>query len=193
MLFLEEPKIGSYERKRLVTKLRYYAGRLVYLCSSDELLIINKQLSRYKELYVISAVIEALSSRDVSKILRLGINAVQSAAQMLKLHGGIVKCSLSSFGAVEMQGLATLEFNGIKVEILSESINKNDPLYSFAFGLGIRNLMKDNNLFIQELASLHGVTDRTRHVLLLNSVFHKDEQLAFDLINQLHGSSISIT
>ncbi|NOQ69844.1 MAG: hypothetical protein GQ573_07045 [Gammaproteobacteria bacterium] len=50
-------------------------------------------------------------------------------------------------------------------------------------------LMKSQDAFISEVASLHGYDEVNRHVNILNTAFDPDEQMAFDAINQLHPSS----
>jgi hypothetical protein len=121
-------------------------------------------------------------SRDVSDLLSLGSNAVQSAAQILRLQNTPVNCSLEKFGEVESQGMAILQLNGIETHC-QKSMDLTSPLNSFSSEENMKNLMKSDDLFIKELACLHGVDESKRHLSLLNSAFDRDEDLAFDIIN----------
>jgi hypothetical protein len=176
------PNIDGYERKRLIPKLRYHAGQITYLGTPDILHSISEGLSLYPELYVLSKVMSTAESRDVSDLLSLGSNAVQSAAQILRLQNTPVNCSLEKFGEVESQGMAILQLNGIETHC-QKSMDLTSPLNSFSSEENMKNLMKSDDLFIKELACLHGVDESKRHLSLLNSAFDRDEDLAFDIIN----------
>jgi retron-type reverse transcriptase len=181
-LLENNPSIDGYERKRLIPKLRYHAGQIAYLGTPDILCSISEGLSLYPELYVLSKVMSTAESRDVSDLLSLGSNAVQSAAQILRLQNTSVKCSLEKFGDVESQGIAILQLNGIEIHC-QKSMELISPLNSFASEENMKKLMKSDDLFIKELACLHGVDESKRHLSLLNSAFDRDEDLAFDIIN----------
>jgi hypothetical protein len=176
---------GSYERKRLIPKLRYHAGQIAYLGTPDILRSVSEGLSLYPELHLLSTVMNTTESRDVSDLLSLGSNAVQSAAQILRLQNTPVKCSLEKFGDVESQGIAILQLNGIEINC-QKPMELTRPLNSFASENNMQNLMKSDDLFIKELACLHGVDEPKRHLSLLNSAFDRDEDFAFDIINLAH-------
>jgi hypothetical protein len=129
-----DSNIEGYSRKILVSQLRFYSIRLSYLSSLDTLSLLSQGLSRYPELSLQSKVMDSIYSRDVSALLPLGTNAVQSAAQILRLQDYDVTCSLTSIGDVELQGLAILRFNGIDVKLFSDvdKQTKSDKLNQFA-------------------------------------------------------------
>jgi len=191
MLLGKNYNIGQYERKQLISKLRFYAMRLSYLASSSEMLSISNALSTYRELCLQSRVMNAIHSQDVSSLVKLGVNAVQAAAQILRIQGNTVRCSLDSFGEVELQGLAILRLNGIEVKLnnVEEKATINDPLNQFALSINSAGLMKSEDLFIKEIACLRGIEGISKHKYFLDSAFDRDEQLSFDIIDQLQVSS----
>jgi len=187
----KSPEIKGYARKRLIPKLRFYAGRLIFLATPNILSSVSSALVDYPELFLQSKVLNAIQSRDVSPLLRLGANAVQSAAQILRIQSNPVKCFLTSFGEVELQGLAILRLNGINIDFTDDVISETttDLINQFALGYNPAELMKSDDPFIKEIACLRGTEKPLRHKFMLDTAFDRDEQLIFDVINQLHESS----
>jgi hypothetical protein len=183
--------IQGYERKRLIPKLRFYAGRLIFLALPEMLSSISFALANFPELAFRSRVMSAIPSRDVSSLLEFGTSAAQAAAQVLRIQGDSVWCSLSSFGEVELQALAILRLNGLEVDFTNDVIRETmtDPLNQFALGLNPLALMKSDDLFIKEIACLRGVENPLRHKYILDTALDRNEQLVFDIINRLHDSS----
>ena len=191
-LLEQNSEIKGFERKRLLSKLRFYAGRLIYLATSDKLSSVGYGLAAYPELLLWSKVMGAIHSRDVSGLLKFGTNAVQAAAQILCIQNDSVKCSLTSFGDVELQGLAILRLNGIKIDFRDNLIDNkttDDPLNQFALGHNPLELMKSKDPFIKEIACLRGVENPLRHKSMLYTAFDRDDELFLDIINQLRESS----
>lgn len=187
----KDSNIEGYVRKQLISKLRFYAKRLSYLASSETLALLSTALTNYPELFLQSEVMRAIYSQDVSSLIKLGTNAVQAAAQILRIQENPVICSLHSFGKVELQGLAILRLNGIKIKFLdSLDIHATiDPFNQFALGINSVELMRSENLYIKEIACLRGVDRELKHSDLLNTAFDRDETLSFDIIDQLEVSS----
>lgn len=48
--------------------------------------------------------------------------------------------------------------------------------------------MNDNDPDVSELVCLHGAEDEARHSQILDTAFSRDEQLAFDVLNQVSRS-----
>ncbi len=183
-------RLTGYERKRKVPKLRYVAGRMVFLATIDQLNKYSSALKSIHETRLLGEVFEAIGKRNISSLIKFGINAVQSAAQVLRLSDQPVICAPESWGETELQGLAILKLNGVSLDIRGVEPEINNELLQFAENPGIDTaLMKSDNGFIAEMASLHGCAGKTRHTDILNSAFDPDEQMAFDAINQLHPSS----
>lgn len=192
LLLDKNPDISGYERKRLIPKLRFYAGRLIYLATIDTLSSVISGLSKYPELRLQQEVMTAIQSRDISSLLKFGSNAVQAASQVLRIKGKSVKCSLNTFSDVELQGLAILRLNGIQVDFIDDGFYSktiNDPLNQFALCFDMLRLMKSNDPFIKEIACLRGAERLSSHASILDTAFDRDEHLIFDIINQLHDSS----
>ncbi|MBN2006281.1 MAG: RNA-directed DNA polymerase [Anaerolineae bacterium] len=184
--------VQGYKRKRLIPKLRFYAGRLTFLASSDVLSSLSLALVNYPELLLQSSVMSTVQSRDVSSLLKLGANAVQAAAQVLQIQNDPVRCSLSSIGEVELQGIAALRLNGVDIDFMNDAVSNatvSDPLNQFALGYKTLELMKSDNLFVREIACLRGIENPLRHKTILNTAFDRDEQLVLDIINRLRDSS----
>jgi hypothetical protein len=177
--------IDRYTRKRAIPKLRFLAGRMLYLGTTDMLLAFSGVLGEIPELRMLSSVLYSVATRDVSALLPLGTNAVQSAAQVLSLSTQPVSCSITKWTAASLQGLAILRLNGIALDGPTD-----DPLNRLAvWTAGSSELMAgDCNESLRELACLHGVSESARHAATLASVFDWDEALAFDVINQVRDS-----
>ena len=126
--------------------------RLSYLATPDILLSLSSALANYPELYLHAKVMDAIHSQDVSSLIKLGNNAVQAAAQILRTQVREVTCSFYPSSEVELQGLAILRLNGINVRFL-ESLGDQpviyDPVNQFALGTNPAALMKSSDLFIK--------------------------------------------
>lgn len=190
-LLNKNSEVEGYERKRLMPKLRFYAGRLIYLATPDMLSSISSNLNKYPELLIQSQVMNAIESRDISSLLKFGTNATQAAAQILRIQDDAVKCSLNTFDDIDLQGLAMLRINGIEIDFTDNVVDQTtaDQLNQFALGTNPAELMKSNDPFMKEIACLCGIENPSRHKSLLNTAFDRDENLMFDIINQLHESS----
>lgn len=170
------PKLEGYARKRAIPKIRYFAGRLLYLAKLEDLPRIAGLLRQYPELTMLAEIVHAVGTRDVTHLLGMGSNAAQSAAQALKLTPGHVTCRVESWSSAERQGLAILRANGINV-----TGSADDELNRFAsWQERGHELMESNNLFIREMACLHGISDYPRHPGILETAFDRGEELAFD-------------
>jgi hypothetical protein len=176
--------LSRYQRKRLIPKIRYYAGRLLYLMTDDDLMELSTRLAAIPEMSLISKIMNAVATRDVSEVVKLGSNATQSAAQILKTIDKPVKCTVNGTNEMVYQSISYLILNGISMEF-----EKIDGEFSeFARGENIIKLMNSDDQYIREVACLHGVSD-PRHSEIFDEAFDRDEELIFDVISQLHNSS----
>lgn len=170
------PELDGYERKRVISKIRYFAGRLVYLAKAEDLPLIAERLRQYPELAMLAEILHAIGTRDITHLLRMGSNAAQSAAQPLKLTPGEITCGIESWGSAERQSLAILRANGINVVGPAD-----DELNRFAlWNEQGHELMSSGEPFIQEIACLHGISEYPRHSEILETAFDRGEELAFD-------------
>lgn len=171
-----DPNVDGYARKRAIPKIRYLAGRLLYLAKPEDLPVIAERLQPYPELNMLAEVLHAIGRREVTRLLRMGSNAAQSAAQTLKLTSGEITCQIESWIPAERQGLAILRANGINIAGPAD-----DELNRFALWQESgHKLMKSDDLFIQEMACLHGISNFPRHPEILETAFDRGEELAFD-------------
>lgn len=183
---LEQVPVSGFGRKRAIPKLRYFAGRLIYLLPDDGLLKMAGRLEDYPELFLIAQVSKAIGTKDVTDVLSLGTNAVNAAAQVLKTEKGRITCTIERFDEVQSQGAAMLAVNGLHLNGVE---GYRSPINDFAEWRSGSDLMTSNDPFVQELACLHGVNYSARHAEMLDTAFDRDEQLAFDVITQLQESS----
>lgn len=186
-----DPNIKGYKRKRLLPKLRFYAGRVTYLSTTAYLASISSSLANYPELLLESAVMDAIHSRDVTSLLKFGTNAVQAAAQIFRIRKGVINFFPASILDVEIQGIAILKLNGVEVSLSDELTTRvlTDELNLLASGENSTTLMKSTNLFIKEIACLRGVENLLRHQQLTETAFDRDEHMIFDVISHLRDSS----
>lgn len=175
------PDIKGYQRKRHIPKIRYFAGRLLYLGRKADLLTLSEKLLSYPELHMLAEVMMAVASRNATRIISLGSNATQSAAQVLKLDFSAVECHVERWGKVERQGLAILRAHGIHINGPAD-----DELNQFVlWSKDGQSLMLSEDPFIQELSCLHGVSNGARHRTMLATAFGRREELAFDATTPL--------
>lgn len=166
----------AYARKRTISKIRYLTGRLLYLAKPDDLSLFAQSLRQYKELAMLAEILHAVGTRDITRLLQMGSNAAQSAAQVLKLTRSEIACRIENWGCAERQGLAILRANGISVDAPVD-----DELNRFAlWNERGHKLMNSNDSFIQEMACLHGVSEYPRHPDILGTALDRGEELAFD-------------
>lgn len=184
-----QPDVRGYDRKRLIPKLRYFGGRMLYLGTPEMQKEYAQKLAYFPELHLLATVLEAVAARDVSRLVSLGSNAVQSAAQVLRLSPVPVRYCGVTWGRAELQGLSILKLNGVKVSPESERPTLADSLSRFSdSNVSMSKLMRDSDPYVRELACLHGAGSEARHSQILNTAFDRDEQLAFDVLNQLSQS-----
>jgi hypothetical protein len=79
--------------------------------------------------------------------------------------------------------------NGVKLAQDSLPIPNGNELNRFATSdAPMLDLIREASPFIQEMACLHGADGPVRHSNTLDTAFDRDEQLAFDVLNQLSQS-----
>lgn len=183
-------KASPYERKRRIPKLRYRAGRLSYLSTGQRLSELSAELGEIKELFLQSKVMNAVSSGDISELIKLGSNAAQAAAQPMRAGGVSASIDPAKLSEVELQALAIFTLNGVQVQGSQALKNLKSDLLMFAEWGANPELMRSDYSFTSEIACLHGLQDKPRHASILESVFDEDEELAIDAVDQL-GQSLS--
>ena len=181
-------KTSAYERKRRVPKLRYRAGRLSYLATDDTLASIASMADSVPELHFPSLVMSATATGNIDRVLALGTNAAQAAAQPMRAGGRTATMTLSNLSEEQEQALAVFQLNGITVDLPGVGAAPISELLEFAMKGSSAHLMSSSNPFIREFACLHGIGSTPRHPDMLESVFDEDEDLAIDAVDQLQQS-----
>jgi len=175
-----------YDRKRRIPRLRFLSGRLLFLVDREQLKVLAVKLAGYSELNLLIQVMLAVATRDVTMIVKMGSNATQAAAQLLKASNEPVILNIEKIDDIIDQSLSILTLNGINYQCNEEA--QPSELRQFSLAYDLPKLMNSEDGFIQEIACLHGIRD-SRHASLLDQAFDRDEELALDVINQLQNSS----
>ena len=187
-LFEEAGPANSFQKKRRIPKLRYRAGRLVYLSTDETLNGFANMAKEISELHFHAQVMLAVATGNVDDVLSIGTNAAQATAQPLKAADKSAYASRVELTDVEEQSLAVLFFNGVTVSRPDGVPPVETELMNVAQNGSSTVLMKQAEPFVREMACLHGIADAPRHPEVLESVFDRDEELAWDAIDQLQQS-----
>ncbi|HAS6940977.1 TPA: hypothetical protein I7279_11445 [Vibrio parahaemolyticus] len=187
-VYAEEMKVAQdYDKKRLVPKIRFLAGRLTILLPVNQLLECSELLMQFDEFHQTAVTMKAVATRNVTECLKMGSNCTQAASQLLSIEDLPVEIDIEDLKGVSVsvieQSLAVLDLNGIAYDIPLRPCE----LRRFSKGINVSSLMESDDRYIKELASLHGV-GLPRHELILGSCFDRDEELTLDILNQVHGS-----
>jgi len=176
----------NFDTKRYASMARYRLGRLAYLASPANLLEAAVSTSAHPQLAFHSEVARAVATQDVGRLLSLGTNAAQAAAQPLRAVTSRVDIGKAPETEAQLQSLAVLALNGIlpKDEV---SLADRSDLSRFSLEGGSLRLMQSKSKFIAEVASLHGIGE-ARHATTIDTAFDIDEALALDAIDQASTS-----
>lgn len=180
--------LDSFNRKRRIPKLRFYASRMIYLATEETLTALFPIAHELPELHFHTAVMEAVASSNIDRLLKLGTNAAQAAAQPMRAAHKDATTTLMEFSEAEEQALAIFSLNGVPVKRSPIAPSLSSELMRFSTSGADIGLMKSSQPFLRELACLHGLTDKPRHADMLEKVFDQDENLALDAIEQLQQS-----
>jgi hypothetical protein len=179
-----------YGRKRLLPKLRYRLGRLLFLGEEQEVRRLAEEVRAIPELLFQASVMRAVVTGEVDEVLRLGTNVAQAAAQVLRASRRPVRILAPIETEEQMQGLAILLFNGVDVRGDYGGSCRDSELVRLARSGSDDELMRSKDEFIRELACLHGKAPLPRHPEVLESAFDEDQDLAHDVLTAL-GESVS--
>lgn len=187
-LFHGAAELAGYERKRRLSKLRYCIARLVYLASEERLLSISIDAVSIPELFFHVEVMKAVASRDIDRVLAMGTNAAQATAQPLKAIGAEAFSKSITLQKAKEQSLAVFLMNGVAVQRPEAVQGQNSHLLRFATFGADREMMKSGNAFMREVACLHGIANKPRHIGIFEVAFDEDETLSMDAVTQLQQS-----
>jgi hypothetical protein len=181
-------KLSSYQRKRRIPKLRYRAGRLTYLATDETLATITSIADSVPELHFQSLVMSATATGNIDRVIGLGTNAAQAAAQPMRAGGRRATMTLTNLSETQEQALAVFWLSGVAVDAQHGHGLTQSELLGFSEVGANSILMRSSNTFIREIACLHGVAKNPRHPEMLESVFDEDKDLAIDAVDQLQQS-----
>lgn len=176
--------VDGFEKKRRITKLRYHASRLIYLLEKERLYSLSQLASHHKELYFHSQVMSSVSSHEINQIVRMGMNAAQATAQIIKNNRPLLLAD-APLEEVSSQSLAVFLMNGVSLQTHNNLAESGTDLIKLARGPIDQNLMKNKSLFLSEMAALHGTALESRHSELLETAFDEDEAFTLDAIELL--------
>lgn len=179
--------IGSYDRKRTVSRLRYRLGRLLLLGQEEKLEQLAPMLADWPELAFHREIIQAIVTEDCTNIALMGSNVCQAVAQIFRPSLKTAKFSRPIKGDKETQGLAVFILNGVTVE--AGVVNRDHPILRFASGPVDLELLSSPRGLLQEIACLHGLGN-VRHPSVLRSAFDIDENMIFDALEMDYGYSL---
>jgi hypothetical protein len=183
-------KLGNsrgYSAKRLVTRCRYLAGRLIYIAESDRLGELSHDMRSIPDLTFHAAVAHAVSSRNVDELVDMGVNAAQAASQPLRASARTVSLTRPIEEPWQLQVTSILAVNGLHVDS-NQAVRIADPLHRFATQGVTIDLMKHEDAYVRELACLHGLQDGTRHQSMMETAFDPAQDIVLDAIEQARGS-----
>jgi hypothetical protein len=181
--------LSGYDRKRRIPKLRFHAGRLMYLSRDDSLLRLAPLVFQVEELHLHFQVMKAVATGEVDDLLHLGTNAAQAAAQPILAAGKNLIATKVIDTAEKQQSLAIFFFNGVRMKQPHVALPAESEILRFAISGSDEGLMRSADPYIREVACLHGLSHGPRHAETLQAVFDEDEELALDAIEQIQQSA----
>lgn len=177
----------GYSAKRLLTRCRYLAGRLIYISESGRLGELSSTMRALPDLTFQATVAHAVSSRNVDELVDMGVNAAQAASQPLRASARTVSLTRPIEQPWQHQVATILATNGLHIES-SKALPDTDPLYRFATQGVTLDLMKHENAYVREISCLHGLHNGTRHQQMMETAFDPAQDIALDAIDQARAS-----
>lgn len=173
----EFQRSDSVKRKWLLSRLRYLLSKLVVIAEEDQLTVISSRLEGLPELAEYAAVFRALTTRDVSDLVRYSGKVNTGAGQALATSGATVRCQPTQWNRETIEGFVAL--NLIGVNLLTQVPTRVERNYHVRFVNGRcspTGWTTAPNGFLQELIALSGESSLKRHQRLLSSPIDPDER-----------------
>ena len=175
-----------FERKRLVTKLRYRIGRALYLSEEGFLAELKPHAQSWPELEVHFAIADALVSKHCDGVAAMGVNVAQATAQLFAASDETAFFTKDVADDVTAIGLAVFIVNGVPIQA---GTVLDRPILQLATGPVSIKSMEQMTGFMQELACLHG-SGGARHGEIMRKAFDVAEDVHFDAIALDYGYSL---
>lgn len=176
----------AFQRKRLLSRIRFRLGRALYLGSSNSLALLLRYADDWPELTFHFSLIEAIISSNCDRVIKLGANVAQAAAQLFRATGETAIFEEKVTDEVSSAGLAIFIANGVSVRVADATDN---DLLRLATGIIDVHKMQESQGFFQEFACLHGVGP-ARHSDILDTAFDLGQEVTFDALGVDYGYSI---
>ena len=178
---------GGHSAKRALPKLRYRLGRLIYLADPDLLGSVSARTRLVAGLEMQSTIAKCVATGELSDVIRFGTNAAQAAAQAMHMSPYERPLSANPSSKAEWDSLAMFCLNGL---VLDGNLidSERNSLFRFASRGVDAEMMRTNDIFMQELSCLHGLSAKPRHAEILATAFDTDETIAFDAVEQSQHS-----
>ncbi len=167
----------SMKRKWLISRLRYVLGRLILIAPEDDLNIYASELETQEDLAEYAAIFKALTTRDVSDLLRFSGKVNAGAGQALATMRRPVKCAPTRWSREAIEGYLILRLLG--VDLAAELPRTVDRQCHVRFTNGVHDKhewLKAPNGYLQELLALSGETTLERHRSLFQEPADPDER-----------------
>lgn len=178
---------SEYGRKRFVTKLRYRISRLLYVGDERRFAEFLTHSQAWPELESHFALMRVVMTGECDEVASMGVNVVQSAAQLLRAKLETALFSGSIDGALLSSALAVLRANGVPIRSLGP-VPSSDILAIAGEAVDIE-AMESLRGFVQEFACLHGAGE-SRNAATVLSAFDLAQGVTFDAVSLDYGYSL---
>ena len=181
--------LRGYERKRKLYRLKFLVARMAYLGLSQDLPVISAAISGIPEMAMGAAVFDAITSRNVTQLLKYGPTAAQSAAQPLRAGGETIICGEVDWTKAEVvQAYAVFRLNGLKIESLP--VVPLHPLVRFSdWNDSSFSLYNERDGYFREIGCVHGMDDPDANRWAVETAFDRDDGMVFDMQEIMQASS----
>lgn len=181
--------LRGYERKRRLYRLKFLVARMAYLAPSRDLPGISAAISGIPEMAMAAAAYDAISSRNVTQLLKYGPTAAQSAAQPLRAGGETISCGEVDWTTDEVvQAYAVFRLNGLEIE--GVPVAPLHPLVRFSdWNDGSFSLYHERDGYFREIGCIHGMDDFDANRWAVETAFDRDDGMVFDMQEIMQASS----
>lgn len=181
--------LRGYERKRKLYRLKFLVARMAYLGLSQDLPVISAAISGIPEMAMAAAVYDAITTRNVTQLLKYGPTAAQSAAQPLRAGGETISCGEVDWTKEEVvQAYAVFRLNGLRID--GVPVAPLHPLVRFSdWNDGSFSLYHERDGYFREIGCIHGMDDPDANQWAVETAFDRDDGMVFDMQEIMQASS----
>ncbi len=170
-------KAEKMQQKWLISRLRYGLGRLVSIAPGGDLGTIAALLAGRREFAEFQAVFDALTTRDVSRLVRFSGKVNAAAGQALATMGKPVRCVPATWSRESVEGYVTLLLLGANLHPEPPTwVRRRTAVRVVAGEVEARDWHEAGTPFLRELAALAGKPSLEKHRSLLQAPLDPDER-----------------